>query len=250
MNNGLGVYAKNKGGVLQRRLMALDGEATLPDSTPDAEVIDFSELSFYYYAVIIDKLITCQPFLVKKDTGGFDTNVYEFMTEREILYPAHEGGGEIVVSVIVQCRAEKSREQWVRAVGTALELRMVLHADVERQRCQLHRFHKAAVRRQAAECQPRFRQRLAVVVVELVAVAVALGDLRCAIAARHSGTRRDRAGIAAETERAAFVNLVALPRHEVDDLAAAQLVKLAGVGVGESRDVPRELDHRDLHSKA
>ena len=81
MNNGLGVYAKNKGGVLQRRLMALDGEATLPDSTPDAEVIDFSELSFYYYAVIIDKLITCQPFLVKKDTGGFDTNVYEFMIE-------------------------------------------------------------------------------------------------------------------------------------------------------------------------
>ncbi len=84
MKNDLGVYAKNKDGALQRRLLTVNGEAPLPDSTPGAEVIDFSELNFHYYAVIIDQLITCQPFLIKADKGRkrvIDNNVYEFMAD-------------------------------------------------------------------------------------------------------------------------------------------------------------------------
>lgn len=52
MENDFGVYAKNTGGVLQRRLLTVSGEVPLPDSSPGAEIIDFSELNFHYYAVI------------------------------------------------------------------------------------------------------------------------------------------------------------------------------------------------------
>ena len=85
MKNDFGVYAKNKDGVLQRRLLSVSGEVPLSDSTPGAEVIDFSELNFFTYAVIIDQLITCQPFLVKKEMGEhfveIDNNVYGFMVD-------------------------------------------------------------------------------------------------------------------------------------------------------------------------
>lgn len=85
MKNDFGVYAKNKGGVLQRRLLTVNGEVPLPDSTPGAEVIDFSELNFHYYAVIIDQLITCQPYLVNTEKGEhfgeIDNNVYGFIVD-------------------------------------------------------------------------------------------------------------------------------------------------------------------------
>ena len=85
MKNDFGVYTKNKDGVLQRRLLTVSGEVPLPDSTPGAEVIDFSELNFFTYAVIIDQLITCQPFLVKTEAGEhfgeIDNNVYGFMVD-------------------------------------------------------------------------------------------------------------------------------------------------------------------------
>lgn len=85
MKNDFGVYAKNTGGVLQRRLLTVSGEVPLPDSTPGAEIIDFSELNFHYYAVIIDQLITCQPYLVKTEKGEhfgeIDNNVYGFIVD-------------------------------------------------------------------------------------------------------------------------------------------------------------------------
>lgn len=70
---------------MQRRLLTVNGEVPLPDSTPGAEVIDFSELNFQPYAVIIDQLITCQPYLVKTEKGEhfgeIDNNVYGFMVD-------------------------------------------------------------------------------------------------------------------------------------------------------------------------
>lgn len=85
MKNDFGVYAKSSGGVLQRRLLTVNGEVPLPDSTPGAEVIDFSELNFHTYAVIIDQLITCQPYLVKTEKGEhfgeIDNNVYGFIVD-------------------------------------------------------------------------------------------------------------------------------------------------------------------------
>lgn len=85
MKNDFGVYAKNKDGVLQRRLLTVNGEVPLPGSTPGAEIIDFSELNFHAYAVIIDQLITCQPYLVNTEKGEhfgeIDNNVYGFMVD-------------------------------------------------------------------------------------------------------------------------------------------------------------------------
>ena len=85
MKNDFGVYAKNENGVLQRRLLTVNGEIPLPDSTPGAEVINFSELNFHTYAVVIDQLITCQPFLAKTEEGEhfgeIDNNVYGLMVD-------------------------------------------------------------------------------------------------------------------------------------------------------------------------
>ena len=94
-----------------------------------------------------------------------------------------------------------------------------------------------------------FLHECAVVVVELVPVAVALGDLRRAVAFRHLCAGHDAARIRAEAQRAALVDLIALVRHEVDDLVCAALVKLAGVGVCQPADGACKLDDCDLHAQ-
>ena len=127
---------------------------------------------------------------------------------------------------------------------------MILHADEERLVRQLHRLHEPSVRGKAAERQARRLKLFAVIIVEFIAVAVALGDLLRAVAARHGAARRDLAGIAAQAQRAALVDLLALAGHEIDDLVRRALVKLAGIGLFQPRRVARELDHRDLHAQA
>ena len=126
----------------------------------------------------------------------------------------------------------------------------MLHADIKRTVRELHGLDKTPVRAQTAQRQPRRGQRRAVVIIEFVAVAVALGDVLRAVAALHRRPRRNVAGVSAEAERAALVDLVALAGHKVDDLVGAELVELAGVGVRDPGSVARELDDRDLHAEA
>ena len=62
-------------------------------------------------------------------------------------------------------------------VGTGLQLRMELHAHIPGMLRHFHDLHQAAIGRQTAQAQARAGQRLAVLVIELVTVAVALADL-------------------------------------------------------------------------
>ncbi len=114
----------------------------------------------------------------------------------------------------------------------------------------LHRFHDPAVGGGAAEDHAGSFHGFPVVVVELIAVAVALGDQLLAVALHHLGAGLDLAGIAAQPKGAALVDVLVLVGHEVDDLVQAVLVKLAGVGVLNAAHVPAELDHSDLHPQA
>ena len=138
----------------------------------------------------------------------------------------------------------------MRLVRPGFEFRVELHADEEVVLRHLDRLDDPAVRRRAADAQPGFGQHRAVVVVELVAVAVALVDVRGAVAARHLGIRRNLAGIAAEAQRAAHVDLARLVGHEVDDLVLPDLVELAGIRVLDAADVARVFDDGDLHAEA
>ena len=138
----------------------------------------------------------------------------------------------------------------MRLVRAALELGVVLNADIKVVFGDLDGLHDVAVRRQAGEHEPLFLHERAVVVVELVPVAVALGDVQRAVALRHFRAGHDVARICAEAQRAALVDLIALVGHEVDDLVRATLVELAGVGVGEAADGACKLDDRDLHTQA
>ncbi len=68
----------------------------------------------------------------------------------------------------------------MRLEGARLEFRVELHADEPRVIRILDRLRQQAVRRQPGEAQARRLEALAITGVDLVAVAVALGDLgRC-----------------------------------------------------------------------
>ena len=135
----------------------------------------------------------------------------------------------------------------MRLVVAALELGVILHADVEIVFGHLDGLYDMSVRRGAAYDQAAVRQKLAVVVVELITVTMPLVDQGLCIALLEQRTRHYFAGIGAEAHRAAFVDRRILIRHEVDDLVRAVLVELAAVRAEEPRNVARKLDHRDLH---
>ena len=69
-------------------------------------------------------------------------------------------------------------------VGPGFELRMVLDAHIEGPVGELHRLHQPPVGRKAGEGETMCRQHLPVIVVELIAVPVPLGDLPGAVAAQ------------------------------------------------------------------
>ena len=137
----------------------------------------------------------------------------------------------------------------MRIVRTRFEFGVVLHADIEVAVAQLNGFDKSAVGRESRERQTRACDLLAVVVVELIAVAVAFADFPFAVRAEHCRVFLNNAGIRAETQSAALVDLVVLPGHKVDYVGYGA-VKFARVGVFDARDVSRELNDRNLHSEA
>ena len=71
------------------------------------------------------------------------------------------------------CR-HKPTKQGVRTVGTALEFRMELNSHKEGVSGDLHRFYQPTVGRLAAEPQSSHLQLGSVLIIELVAVTVAL----------------------------------------------------------------------------
>ena len=103
------------------------------------------------------------------------------------------------------------------AVGTAFELGMVLHAYIKLFARHLHSLHQPAVRRGARQHEACFAQRGAVLIVELIAVAVPLADLLCTVSLRHSRARHDNTGVTPQAHGAAFFVQSLLVGHKVDD---------------------------------
>ena len=78
---------------------------------------------------------------------------------------------------------------------------------------------------------------------------VSLCNLRLPVAAAHGRLRRNDAGVTAEPERAALVNAVGLPVHEINDLVCAVGFKFSGMRIGKICHVPCVFDHRNLHAE-
>ena len=79
---------------------------------------------------------------------------------------------------------------------------------------------------------------------------VSLADRAASVAALHSSPLFDNTGIRAETERAALVDIVALPGHKIYDLVLTLLVKLSRVCVGNAGNRSCILNYGNLHTEA
>ena len=136
------------------------------------------------------------------------------------------------------------------AVGAALELRVELCTQMEVAAGQLHSLHQMTVRACAGNDQPGVLHLLPEVVVELIAVAVALPDLALAVALGHLGAGRHRAGVLAQTHGAALGDVALLVRHQGDDVVGTVRGELAGIGVLVAQHIAGKFNDHDLHTKA
>ncbi|MPL84476.1 hypothetical protein SDC9_30441 [bioreactor metagenome] len=154
-------------------------------------------------------------------------------------------------------------EQRMRREGFRLQLRMELHADEPGVILHLDDLGQPAIGRHAREHQPAGLQLVAILDVDLVAVAVAFLDLRGAIDLGDLRAFLQDRGIGAKPHRAALVVIelaldpvVALhPFLQVIDdggeaLLAGLVVEFLRARVGHAGEVARCLDHRHLHAKA
>ena len=135
-----------------------------------------------------------------------------------------------LIKVVVNRCFDKSHEQRMGFIGTAFEFRVKLNTDVEGFIGQFNRFHQLTVGRNAAEDKPERFQLIAVQVVELIAVTVAFINMSCSIAALHRASGLNFTGIAAQAQRTALVDFIALSRHEVDHRVRRTFIEFMGIG--------------------
>ena len=140
----------------------------------------------------------------------------------------------------------------------ALQFGVELDADEPRMVGALDDLGQLAVGRHAGEDQPLFLERVAVVDVDLVAVAVALGDVGRAILLGDLAVVAELRLVGPEPHGAAEIGLRRAPlqpfrAHPLGDEADHRLRGLAefgGRGRGDAGLVPRRLDARHLHAEA
>src|SRR5579871_5305788 len=127
---------------------------------------------------------------------------------------------------------------------------MELAAEKPRMTRQLHDLDQAIVWRGAGRLEARLLQRLAIGVVDLVAMAVTLGDAAAAIERQRERPRTDRAGVRSQAHRAALAIDCLLVLHDVDHRIGRRLIDFARVGLFEPDQVARDLDHHHLQAEA
>ena len=103
------------------------------------------------------------------------------------------------------------------AVGTTLELRVSLCTNPERVICHLNEFDKSLVGRGATANKACFFKARAIVVVELITMAMALADNSLAICGGNFCTWFKLRLIGTETHRSAHVGHITLVDHQVDN---------------------------------
>src|SRR5205814_4331837 len=130
----------------------------------------------------------------------------------------------------------------VRPVGSALQLGVELATDHERVILHFGNLNETAVGRRAREHQATIAQRLAKVVVELVAMAVPFEHNRLVIGVTGPGAWSQLAWIDAEALRRTLVFNIALLRQEINHGVAREEVEFGRIRLSRIKDMARELD--------
>ena len=132
-------------------------------------------------------------------------------------------------------RRDEPAEQRMRPIRPALELGMELAGHEPRVVAQLDDLDQATVGRLAGQQHAAPLERVAVLVVDLEAVAMPLVDDLVAVAAAAFEPGVSLRRVEAEAHRAALVLHVALVGHEVDHRVLGEHVELGRVGVRRCR---------------
>ena len=145
---------------------------------------------------------------------------------------------------------DKAAEQGMRLVGAALEFRVELRADEPGVALRFDDLDERAVGGETGEAHAGVREVVAEVVVELVAVAVALPDLRRVVERAGERALFKHAGILAKAHRAALGRHADLLGHERDDGMRRRGGELRARRVIPAEHVARKFDDCDLHAEA
>src|SRR5688572_10033204 len=119
------------------------------------------------------------------------------------------------------------------------EPRVILH---------LYDFHKISVWRGTNNFQSMRNHRLFVLAVELVTVAMTLGDFHFPVSLLRVGTSREDTWVSAQPHRAAKVVDAAQFAQLVDHPVRRGRIKFGDVCVCQSANVSGKLNHTALHS--
>ena len=147
-------------------------------------------------------------------------------------------------------RADELAEERRRARRPRLELRVELARDEPRVVGQLDDLDQPPLLERARDDEARVDELLAVLVVDLVAVAVALVDDGLVVGVARPRPLRDLDRLRAEPHRAAEILDLLLLREQVDHRVRRLGIHLGRVGALEPDDVPRELGDGDVHAEA
>src|SRR5208337_2337041 len=98
--------------------------------------------------------------------------------------------------------------------------------------------------------QTRSRERFFVFAVEFITVPVTLADLKLAVDPVRQGSRLDFAGPGAQPHGAAQLFYATQFAQLIDHAVRRRGIELAGIGLGQTANVARELDARRLHPQA
>ena len=112
-------------------------------------------------------------------------------------------------------------------IRSGLEFGVVLNTDEKRTVGKLDSLNKSAVGGLAGKDKTVFGEYIAIIVVEFITVTVSFGNFIRAVATLHGCALGNYAGICAETECAALVNVFTLTGHEVNNLIFAYFIKFA-----------------------
>ena len=134
--------------------------------------------------------------------------------------------------------------------GLALELGVELNRHKPGMVGELHDFDERAVGVCAGDHQAGRLEPLAIPRVELVAVAVSLGDRLATIGRGGPRVLGEHTWLSPEPHRAPLLHHPLLLLHEADHRVGRVAGKLGGVGVGQAGHVAGEIDHGALHAQA
>jgi hypothetical protein len=161
--------------------------------------------------------------------------------------------GDLPQRLLVQSRVgggDETVEQGMRAVRFALEFRMKLAGDEKWVAGQFDDFDQFTVGRPSAKAEAGFGERLVIIVVEFVAMPVALVDDESAIQARGVRAHRQLASLASQAHRAALGRDLLLLIQQRDDRVRGPRIEFGGMGFLQFEHVAGELNSSRLHAQA